>query len=115
MNRVTIFSVTLERHADVLHLKLTGELDLGNLLELTTALPDLAPGDTLVVDLRELEFIDSSGIHVLMRLDTDARRGGWSVALVRAPATVQRVLDICRLSDRMRTVDSPGDISPALA
>lgn len=114
MSRPADFSVALERHAEVHCLKLLGELDLGNLPVLTESLPSPAPGETLVLDLRELDFIDSSGIHVLMRLDTAARREGWSFVLVRAPATVQRVLDICHVADRIRTVGAPGEISPAL-
>lgn len=114
MSRLATFSWTLERHAEVLHLKLSGELDLGTVPEFTASLPSPEPGETLVMDLRRLGFIDSSGIHVLMRLDTDARRDGWSFALVCAPAVVQRVLDICHVADRIRTVGAPGEISPAL-
>lgn len=114
MSRLATFSVALERHGELIHLKLIGELDLGTLPELTASLPSPEPGETLVMDLRRLEFIDSSGIHVLMRLDTAARGEGWSLALVRAPAVVQRVLDICHVADRIRSVGAPGEISPEL-
>lgn len=73
---------------------------------LEAAIPNLAPGEVLVVDLRDLTFIDSSGIHVLMRLDTAARDDGWSLVLVRGQPAVQRVLDLCHLSDHVRTDDA---------
>lgn len=109
------FSASLARHGSVLHLHLTGELDLASVPELNAALPQPEPAETLLMDLRRLDFIDSSGIHVLMRLDVAARSEGWSLVLVRAPVLVQRVLDICHLGDRIRIVDSPAEISPSLA
>lgn len=108
------FSAELTRHDGAARLALRGELDLGTLPEFEAALPDPAPGDVLVIDLRELDFIDSSGIHVLMRLDVAARRDGWTLALVRGRPDVQRILDLCRVGDRIRTVDAPAAVSPAL-
>lgn len=114
MNRFAHFSASLARHGSVLHLRLTGELDLATVPELEASLPHPGPAEILVIDLRALDFIDSTGIHVLMRLDVAARNEGWSLMLVRAPSEVQRVLDICHVADRIDIVDSPGEVSPAL-
>ena len=86
---------------------LAGELDVATVREFEAALPQPAAGDVLAIDLREVSFIDSAGVHALMRLDVSARRDGWSLAIVRGPAGVQRVLDICRVGERIRTVDTP--------
>jgi anti-sigma B factor antagonist len=103
-----IFSAELIRDDGPPRLVLTGELDLATVPLLEQAIPTaLGPGDVLVIDLRTLEFIDSSGIHVLMRLDDAARRDGWALTLVRGGRDVQRVLDLCHVGDRIRTVDSP--------
>ena len=91
-------------------LVVAGELDLASIAELEAVLPTPAPGETLVVDLRDLAFIDSSGIHLLMRLDDDARARGWSLVVVRAGADVQRILDLCQLGERVRLVDSPEEV-----
>jgi anti-sigma B factor antagonist len=104
------FSVDLIQDGGRARLALTGELDLAEVPTLEAAIPNLAPGEVLVVDLRDLTFIDSSGIHVLMRLDTAARDDGWVLVLVRGRPAVQRVLDLCHLSDHVRTVDAPDDI-----
>jgi anti-sigma B factor antagonist len=104
------FSVDLIQDGGRARLALTGELDLAAVPTLEAAIPDLAAGEALVVDLRDLTFIDSSGIHVLMRLDTAARDDGWSLVFVRGQPAVQRVLDLCHVGDHVRTVDAPGDI-----
>ena len=103
-------SVAVARDDGITRLAVAGELDLASVPELEAALPAPAPGETLVVDLRELAFIDSSGIHVLMRLDTDARAEGWSLVVVRAGADVQRILDLCHLGERVRLVDAPEEV-----
>ncbi|MEA2291120.1 MAG: hypothetical protein QOF17_140 [Solirubrobacteraceae bacterium] len=108
------FSVTATRHGDAVVLALAGELDIVTAAELERAVPPLRPGDTLVVDLRELDFMDSSGLHELMRLDVASRADGWSLAIVRGGAGVQRILDLVRLEERIRTVDAPGEIAPGL-
>jgi anti-anti-sigma factor len=114
MIRPDPFSAELVRHDGVLVLALAGELDLATAPVVEAALPAPAPGEVLLIDLRELSFIDSSGIQILMRLDLAARRDGWTFALVRGPRDVQRVLDLCHLGDRIWTVDAPAEISPAV-
>lgn len=101
------FTARLTRDGRAHVLALGGELDLAVTGELEAALPAVAAGELLVLDLRELLFIDSAGIHVLMRLDAAARDGGWDLALVRARPEVQRILDLTHVGERIRTVDAP--------
>ena len=70
-----------ERHADgCVWLKLTGELDLATAPRLADRLHRLrAERRTVVVDLSDVEFMDSSGLHVLIDAATDARGGGWTL------------------------------------
>jgi anti-anti-sigma factor len=86
-----------------------GELDLATAPQLEALLPPLGAGDALVLDLRELRFIDSSGIRFLMLLDMRARAQQWTLTLVAVDGTVRRVLDLCRIPDRIRTVEDPDD------
>jgi len=102
--------VELDRQDGTIRLAVAGELDLATVPELEAQLPVPAPGETLVMDLRELAFIDSSGIRVLMRLDTDSRDQGWALVVVRPRANVQRVLDLVRLGERVRLVDEPSEV-----
>lgn len=47
--------------------------------------------DEVVIDLRRLEFLDSSGLRTLLSLRNDAKRNGHHLVLVRGPDEVQRV------------------------
>jgi anti-sigma B factor antagonist len=88
---------------------LSGELDIATRTRLERSLPRVDAGDRLVLDLRRLTFIDSSGIRLLMELDVRSRADGWSFAIVRGLGTVQRVLDLCSVGDRVLCVDDPAD------
>jgi anti-anti-sigma factor len=75
-------------------LRLRGELDVqgapvlrGQLLDL---LPERAP---LVVDLQALDFMDSSGLAVLLELRSRARQVGWSVVIRGARGRVRELLE----------------------
>jgi anti-anti-sigma factor len=98
------FSAWPLREAQLLRVVLAGELDIATVPEFEAALPRPAAGEMLAIDLRDLSFIDSAGVHALMRLDVASRRDGWSLALVRGPDSVQRVLELCRIDDRIRIV-----------
>jgi anti-anti-sigma factor len=97
-----------ERDGDVHRLALAGELDLANAAtaetELGAVLADDAP--VIVVDMRELEFIDSTGIALLVatlgRDDSEQPR----VRFVPSDsAAVNRVLDLTGLSERLPLAD----------
>src|SRR3954465_3508167 len=62
-----------------------GELDVASVGALQTALEELrcAGWTDIVVDLRELQFIDSTGgLSLLLSADRDARREGWEFSVV---------------------------------
>lgn len=59
----------------------------------------------LVVDLRRLDFIDSTGLRLLLACDAEARQDGFSFALTPGPARVQRVFELTRTLDVLPFVD----------
>jgi anti-anti-sigma factor len=61
----------------------------------------------LVLDLRGLEFIDSSGIAIACRLHARARHDGIEAALVRGAPPIQRVFAIAGVEDELAFVDAP--------
>ena len=79
----------------------TGELDLSGAavledeLDRLAAEPELA---TVVLDLRGLEFMDSSGLRLVVMADMRARETGRRFALVPGGDTVHRVFEITRMS-----------------
>jgi anti-sigma B factor antagonist len=79
----------------VLTLRPTGELDIATAPRLERALlDDRRPGDRVVLDLAELEFLDSTGLRVIVRAVEAAATGGWELTLRQGPAPVRRVFEI---------------------
>jgi anti-sigma B factor antagonist len=71
-------------------LKLAGELDIESARTLEQRLANLPEAELIVIDLRGLEFLDSSGLRVLI----DAkRREGERVRLVGARPPVSHVFE----------------------
>ena len=76
--------------------RVTGELDIaaasGTGDRIVAAVPRTARG--LVVDFRELEFIDSTGLRLVLRLDAESRQDGFELRLVPGGAAIQRVFEL---------------------
>lgn len=88
-----------------------GELDLVSSPALQEEL-DRAIGsdiEVIVLDLRRLSFMDSSGLHVLVRGQQRAREAGRRFFLTRGSEQVQRLLDLTHVAELMTFVDSPAD------
>jgi anti-sigma B factor antagonist len=91
-------------------ISLRGELDISSAPTLEDALTKLegeAPG-LIVVDLRGLEFMDSTGLRTLVSADQRARDAGRRLAIVRGPEAVDRVFNVTRLDERLELVDDPA-------
>ncbi len=87
------FGCTVHARDGVVTITPTGELDLGTVPLLESAMSyerDLGDGE-LVVDLRGLTFIDSSGVHLLLRWAQDAARGSHDFRVIPGPDRVQLV------------------------
>ena len=56
----------------------------------------------IVLDLRKLEFIDSSGLHVIFKAD---RRTGPRLLILKGPARVQRDFELCGLEELLTFID----------
>jgi anti-sigma B factor antagonist len=61
--------------------------------------------ETLVLDLSRLSFIDSSGIHAVISLVRRTERLNLRLRIVPGPRSVQRILEICHLTERMPFVN----------
>ena len=91
--------------------RLAGELDLrvaGDVAAVVEELPD-AGFPRVVVDLRALSFLDSSGVHALMAARRSAERRRHTVSLVRGPQNVQRVLALTGTVSLFTYVAAEGD------
>jgi anti-anti-sigma factor len=84
-----------------------GELDLATAARLQATLDEqFANGvDHVVADLRELTFIDSTGVRTLWSVHQRADRDGMRLSLIVGDGNVQRALRVTGLLERMHLVE----------
>ena len=81
---MTLGDVQFSRHGDALVGRVRGELDMSNAEGIGTAVTDTMAPDTagVVLDLSEVEYLDSAGIYVLFGLRETLRARGLTLILV---------------------------------
>jgi anti-anti-sigma factor len=82
-----------------------GELDVATVEELRAVLTTQTRG--VILDLRQVSFIDATGLRLLLEVDAAARRDGQSLNLVVGdpPPLVFEVADV---AERFTYVQPPG-------
>src|SRR4051794_7139319 len=71
---------------------LEGELDVASAPELLDALDELRSTDTwFVLDLRNLHFMDSTGLRAVIRVSKQVSDQGRTMRVIRGPDLAQRV------------------------
>lgn len=91
-------------------LALRGELDLASAPVLERSLLEVeqhAPS-RLVIDLRELQFIDSTGLRLLLAANARAQQRGGELVLRPGGPSVQRVFDLTGALEVLRFEDALG-------
>ena len=91
-------------------LELAGELDISSAPVLEEALGRIEADQPslLLVDLRGLDFMDSTGLRTLVSANQRARTQGRRFAIVRGPEQVDRIFSVTRLDERFEIVDDPA-------
>jgi len=62
-----------------------------------------APGRSRVLDLSQLEFLDSAALGMLLVADEEGRRAGWTLTLRRPPARIAQLLELAVFDALMTT------------
>ena len=89
-------------------LALAGELDLASSPLLSQRAEEIvAAGRSVVLDLRGLSFIDSTGLGAIAGIERSAEKAGVSLALVPGPRQVQRVFDVSGTAEAFTWTDAP--------
>lgn len=97
---------------------LTGEADLLGAPKLQAAFADVCSGEPglIVLDLKNLTFIDSSGLHALVTGHQLCRARGHELKVIPGPANVQRLFEITGMNDILPFGDPepiPGNEPPS--
>jgi anti-anti-sigma factor len=102
------FDVATHRQGSALVVAPRGEIDLATVSLVRDAVErDHETGEDLVLDLREVGFMDTSGLRYVLEVVERASKDGFDVKLVRGPSAVQRVFEVSGLEPRLPFVDEP--------
>jgi anti-sigma B factor antagonist len=80
-------------------IKLAGEFDISGRELADDVLESVRDAGKIVLDLSELEFIDSMGIHFVVTAHQAAEAAGREFRIVRGGPEVERIFKLVGLSD----------------
>jgi anti-sigma B factor antagonist len=96
--RITAGRILIERSigSSTIELVIHGELDLASVPELQGELDSLAAlePEEVILDLRGVTFLDSSGVRLLLSARQAAAAQGYRLMLRNIPAQTMRILDM---------------------
>jgi anti-anti-sigma factor len=101
------FRVDVEDDGTLLVLRLHGELDLLSVPTVEETVDRYGGRQAVVVDLRDLEFMDSSGLRLIIELRD--RGDGTPVSFVAPSERVGRVLDMTGVRSKLTWVEDPRE------
>ena len=106
--------VTFSADGDVVIARVSGEIDLSNAGNLGDAIGRRLTNAALalVLDLTEVEYLDSSGIHLIYELHDRLRNRGQDIRVVIVPGAV--IGEALRLADVPRAVGAAETVEAAL-
>jgi RND superfamily putative drug exporter len=104
--------IEIERRGPRTRVGLSGELDLGSIDTLRTCLEEAEAErpEVMLIDLRRLSFMDSTGLGEVIQAVHRGRRESRRVVLLKAPGPIERVLTLVRADDMMETTDDPAAV-----
>jgi anti-sigma B factor antagonist len=76
-----------------------GELDLVTVAQLDAKIEELRSRGcaTIALDLRQLAFMDSTGLRLLLRLNAESRADGFRFVVIDGEGPVRRLLRLTRI------------------
>ena len=105
------FRVDVSNTGEAVVLAVQGELDLASSAALEEELDRVRDSEGLVIlDLRELDFMDSTGLSVLVKAHQRAEESGGRFGLVRGRPQVQRLLTLTGVASRIEMADTPEEL-----
>lgn len=106
------FRVEVRNEGRAAIISVSGELDLASGQQLEQALEGISDrsAELVVIDLRQLDFMDSTGLSIIVKAHQRYQEQGRELGLVRGPAQVQRLLDLTGVAERLQLVDAPEEL-----
>jgi anti-sigma B factor antagonist len=104
--------IEVRNEFDRIVLGLHGELDLlgAPLLQKEIESTEVGAKGIVVLDLQDLQFIDSAGLRVILAAHERAQSQGHELALTRGSEQVQRLFTIAGVNEHLRIIVSPDEL-----
>jgi anti-anti-sigma factor len=105
------FEVEIERGEGSAVVRVSGEFDLAATHAVEEALLSVEDGQcrVIVLDLREVSFLDSTGLRTITSADHRARDAGHELRIVRGPEQIQKLLYVTGMDKILPLVDDPEE------
>ena len=106
-----LFSCDVGRNGSACWVRPAGDLDLDTVHHVESALAELREEGcgTLVLDLRDLTFMDSTGLRLVIRWHTAAQGEGFQFAIVPGSDVVQRVFRLTGMDAHVPVAEPPPE------
>ena len=92
------FGVTVATADGIATVAVTGELDVASVDTFRGAVAQaLADCDRIAIDLRELEFVDSSGLRAIVAIHNASESEPFSYSVIAGPRQVHRTFELAGL------------------
>jgi anti-sigma B factor antagonist len=114
MEHASHLQIDVHRNAHSTVLALGGELDIASAPALDEQLEQAIGPDVafVIVDLRALQFMDSTGLATMIRAWQAAREAGRRFVVVRGSPQVDRLFELTSADEQFVIVDTPEDVLP---
>jgi anti-anti-sigma factor len=107
---MSTLSLQTYEESDSVRVAVSGELDLSSALvfeeELRRIEEQKAPS-LLVLDLRSLKFMDSTGLRLILSAHARAINRGRKLAIVEGGEAIRRIFRLTGVLERLNVVDAP--------
>ncbi len=101
------FRIDVEPARDSVRVAPVGELDIATVEKLRAEVERLRESgfDKLVLDLRGVRFLDSTGLRLVLELDAAAKEASQELLLIRGSEVVQRIFVVTQVAERLHFVE----------
>ena len=101
------FRVDVEPNRESVRVAPVGELDIATVDKLESEVARLlATGfERIVLDLRGVRFLDSTGLRLVLELDAAARADSHELCVIRGSEVVHRIFEVTQVVERLRFIE----------
>jgi anti-sigma B factor antagonist len=101
------FRVDVEPEREAVRVAPVGELDIATVDKLQAEVARLLETGfaKIVLDLRGVRFLDSTGLRLVLELDAAAKAESHALFVIRGPDVVHRIFEVTQVTERLNFVD----------